>query len=74
MRLANKKALVTGAARGIGQAIAEEFARQGARVIVTDVDEQAGQQVASDIGGSAQFLPCILTHCLKSYFSFSVHT
>ena len=57
MRLANKKALVTGAARGIGQAIAEEFARQGATVIVTDVDEQAGQQVASDIGGSAQFLP-----------------
>ena len=57
MRLANKIALVTGAARGIGQAIAEEFARQGATVIVTDVDEQAGQQVASDIGGSAQFLP-----------------
>ena len=57
MRLANKIALVTGAARGIGQAIAEEFARQGATVIVTDVDEQAGQQVASDIGDSAQFLP-----------------
>ena len=50
MRLTNKIALVTGAARGIGQAIAEEFARQGATVIVTDVDEQAGQQVASDIG------------------------
>ncbi len=57
MRLTNKIALVTGAARGIGQAIAEEFARQGAAVIVTDVDEQAGQQVASDIGDSAQFLP-----------------
>ena len=57
MRLTNKIALVTGAARGIGQAIAEEFARQGATVIVTDVDEQAGQQVASDIGDSAQFLP-----------------
>lgn len=56
MRLANKIALVTGAARGIGQAIAEEFAQQGATVIVTDVDKQAGQQVASDIGDSAHFL------------------
>ena len=60
MRLANKIALVTGAARGIGQAIAEEFARQGATVIVTDVDEKAGQQVASDIGlpDGQHIFPC----------------
>lgn len=55
MRLEHKIALVTGAARGIGQAIAEQFALQGATVIVTDVDEQAGRQVAGCIGSSAVF-------------------
>ncbi|GGF66458.1 glucose 1-dehydrogenase [Alteromonas lipolytica] len=55
MRLTNKIALITGAARGIGQAIAEQFAAQGATVIVTDVDDKTGQAVATAIGDSAVF-------------------
>ncbi|HKQ39515.1 MAG TPA: SDR family oxidoreductase [Verrucomicrobiae bacterium] len=53
--LANKVALVTGAGSGIGAAIAETFARAGARVCVTDRDEKAGRTVADRIG-KAEFL------------------
>lgn len=51
MKLKNKTALVTGAARGIGEAIARCFAREGATVIVADLDVEAGQKVAAAIGG-----------------------
>lgn len=47
--LANKLALVTGAGSGIGAAIAETFARAGARVFVTDRDEKGGRTVADRI-------------------------
>jgi len=53
LRLENKIVLVTGAARGIGQAIAELFSEQGARVIVTDINDDAGKSVAAGIGESA---------------------
>ncbi|MCB0618882.1 MAG: 3-oxoacyl-ACP reductase FabG [Saprospiraceae bacterium] len=45
-RLAERVAIVTGAARGIGKATALTFAREGATVVVWDVDEKAGQAVA----------------------------
>ena len=45
-RLSGKTALVTGAARGIGAAIAKAFADEGAHVIVTDVDTDDGQATA----------------------------
>lgn len=51
-KLQNKSALVTGAARGIGEAIARCFALEGAAVIVADIDIENGQRVAREIGGS----------------------
>ncbi len=49
MRLANKVAIVTGAGRGIGKATALTFAREGAKVVVNDIDAKAAQQVATEI-------------------------
>ncbi|MEO1662455.1 MAG: SDR family oxidoreductase [Pseudomonadota bacterium] len=49
-RLENKTALVTGAARGIGAAIAAAFAEQGAKVIVSDVNDAQGEATAAAIG------------------------
>jgi meso-butanediol dehydrogenase/(S,S)-butanediol dehydrogenase/diacetyl reductase len=48
--LAGRKALVTGAGAGIGRAIALALAREGARVVVTDLDGEAADQVAGEIG------------------------
>jgi len=49
MRLANKTALVTGAASGIGKAIAEAFAREGAKTVVADRDGVAAAAAAEEI-------------------------
>jgi 3(or 17)beta-hydroxysteroid dehydrogenase len=49
MRLNNKVALVTGAGTGIGEAIAKQFALEGAIVVVTDIDEAAARRVAMEI-------------------------
>jgi NAD(P)-dependent dehydrogenase (short-subunit alcohol dehydrogenase family) len=55
MRLEGKVALVTGAAKGIGESIVRHFAQEGAFVYVTDIDQDNGLQVALSIGQSAQF-------------------
>lgn len=51
MRLANKVALVTGAATGIGRAIALRFAQAGAQVIVADINDRDGQETANAANG-----------------------
>lgn len=54
-RLNGKVALVTGAAQGIGEAIARKFAEHGAIVVVADIQQERGQQVAASIGENASF-------------------
>ena len=49
MRLANKTSLVTGAASGIGKAIAQAFAREGAAVAILDINREKGEAVAADL-------------------------
>lgn len=53
MRLSGKVAIVTGAARGIGQAIAVAMANEGAKVVVSDRDGDAAEAAAREIGGDA---------------------
>ena len=55
-RLDGKVALVTGAARGTGEAIARHFAAEGARVVLTDVRDELGEKVAAEIGEAARYL------------------
>ncbi|MBT3828152.1 glucose 1-dehydrogenase [bacterium] len=54
-RLKGKIALITGAANGIGQAIARIFAREGAIVIIADVDDKQGELLADELGDNATF-------------------
>lgn len=50
MRLAGKTALVTGAAAGFGRAVAEMFAREGAAILLADIDEAGAKAAAKTLG------------------------
>ena len=52
-RLAGKRAVITGAARGIGRAFAEAYIREGARVVIADIDLARAAQTAGEIGAAA---------------------
>ena len=56
MRLEGKVALITGGASGMGQSEAVIFAMEGAKVVVADVLEAEGRQVAEDLGGMGRFV------------------
>ncbi len=60
MRLANRVAIITGAASGIGRATAIRFAQEGAAVLIADINEAGGRACAEAItaaGGKARFVP-----------------
>ena len=61
MRLKNQVAIITGAARGIGLACAKRFAAEGAKVVLSDVAVEAGEQAVEEIqasGADALFVTC----------------
>ncbi|CAM0907249.1 unnamed protein product [Alopecurus aequalis] len=61
-RLAGKVAVITGGASGIGKASAEEFVRNGAKVVLADVQDDLGHALAADLGAdSACFTRCDVT-------------
>ncbi|RWC26754.1 MAG: L-iditol 2-dehydrogenase [Mesorhizobium sp.] len=61
MRLAGKSALITGAARGIGRAFAEAYAGEGAIVAIADINLEAAQKTAAEIGGKAHAIKLDVT-------------
>jgi NAD(P)-dependent dehydrogenase (short-subunit alcohol dehydrogenase family) len=56
--LKDKIAIITGAAKGIGLACAERFVAEGARVVIADIDETAGNAAAKKLGAKARFIAC----------------
>jgi 3-oxoacyl-[acyl-carrier protein] reductase len=59
MRLRGKVAVITGAASGFGEGMARRFAAEGAKIVVSDINEDGGRKVAGEIvqgGGEASFV------------------
>jgi len=56
MRLKDKVAIVTGAASGIGKEIARAYAREGARVVIADLNQTAADAIAAELGGPLKAL------------------
>ena len=56
MRLKDKVAIVTGAARGIGQATAERLIEEGAKILICDIDEAQLMRTAAELGGEDRVL------------------
>ncbi|MEN9558843.1 MAG: putative toluenesulfonate zinc-independent alcohol dehydrogenase oxidoreductase protein [Pseudomonadota bacterium] len=51
MRLDNKVSIITGGASGFGEGIAKRFAQEGARIVIADINDTLGAQVAHSVGG-----------------------
>ncbi len=65
MRLDGKTAIVTGAGSGFGAGIARRFAAEGARVMVADLNADAAEAVAAEIGGTAQVVDVASAESVK---------
>ncbi|RMH79138.1 MAG: SDR family oxidoreductase [Actinomyces sp.] len=55
-RLEGRRAVITGAGDGIGRGLARVFAAEGARVVVADIDPDAGRRTADELGGAGVFV------------------
>lgn len=62
MRLQDKVCIVTGGAAGIGKATALKFAKEGAKVVICDVNEEAGNAVLQELGEGASFYKVNVTN------------
>jgi 3-hydroxybutyrate dehydrogenase len=60
MRLKDKVAIVTGAASGIGKEIAKAFAREGARVVIADLNQKATDAAAAELGDTRKALGIVM--------------
>lgn len=60
-RMGGRVVVVTGAASGIGEASARLFIEEGARVVIADIQEELGREVAKEFGDSARFVQCDVT-------------
>ncbi len=66
MKLANRVAVVTGAARGIGRASAERFLKEGAKVVIGDIDAATLEKTAAEIGTPDEVLAVVTDVSKKS--------
>ena len=55
MRFENKVVVITGGAAGIGRVTAESFAKEGARIAICDINPEAGEAAAKELGPEASF-------------------
>ncbi len=60
-RLEGRAAVVTGGARGIGEGIVRRYVAEGARCVIADIDVEAGEKLAAELGDATVFVRCDVT-------------